>query len=199
MARLLLILVAVALVIWIGERYYVAHPGTVDFWGWFGSKMETTPAPAPAAGASPSATPEHTLAACRAALWAQSQNLLRPLDQNKDFSPVKTTGILRDTQRELVQYRRDPDYNRLVQACNVLSQVLQERESYLDRYQKAAAASASSSSSKLQTSTLQPSHDLQPLSPDDSNAFFKQRVQTEWRERCSYYEPIIDGLLTGAH
>lgn len=214
MLRVFFILVVIALLVWVAEFYYSSHSGGQPFWDSLsGSPAESTPAPGKASApesskstasnssstspsssaVSPSETPEHTVATCRAALQKQTQTLLLPLDQNKDFSPDETMHELQATQRDLVQYRRDPDYQHLVQACGVLAQLMQERQNYLQRYVR-DSASPTPSESSLQLAGLQPSRDIKPLTPDRAT-FFKDRVVAEWHERCAYYQPILNGLL----
>ena len=201
MLRVFLFLVVIALLVWAAEFYYSSHSGGQPFWDSLsGSPADATPAPGQASSststststsaASPSATPDHTVATCRAALWKQTQTLLLPLDQNKGFSPGETVRVLQDTQRDLVQYRRDPDYPHLIQACGVMAQLMQERQSYLQRYARDSATPTPSTSSALRMSTPQPSYGLAPSGADSAN-FFKDRVVTEWHERCAYYEPVL--------
>ncbi len=213
MARVLVILIVIALLVWGGEAYFSQHPA-MGIWdsmtggsnsssggGSNGSASNGANGSHGAggsgiSGASPSATPDHTVATCREALWKQTETLLKPLDQNKDFSRVDTTRVLQQTERDLLQYRSDPAYGRLTQACSVLAQVMGERETFLQRYARDSATPtpAAPSSMPLQTSTLQPSYDLKPLGTNPTT-FFRDRVADEWHQRCAYYEPILDNLL----
>ena len=106
-------------------------------------------------------------------------------------------GVLRDTKRFLVQYQGDPDCDRLVQACGVLTQVVQERQNYLERYQRNVAAPAPVVGSVLQHSGVQGVDEMTGAGAN-TNSFFTERVKTEWQDRCSYYQPIIEALLTNA-
>lgn len=196
MGRLFLILVGIALLVWAAEFYYSSHPGA-------GSPSDSTGSPSTApgqvnganGGASPSATPDHTVATCREALRKQMQALLLPLDQNKDFSPGETARVLQDTQRDLMQYRRDPDYQHLVQACGVLAQLMQERQNYAQRYARDSAAPATSGSpSSLRMSSLEPAKGVAPVTLNTAT-FFKDRVAADWTQRCAAYKPVLDGLL----
>ena len=196
MGRLFLILVGIALLVWAAEFYYSSHPGAESPSDSTGSPS-TAPGQVSAAngGASPSATPDHTVATCREALRKQTQTLLLPLDQNKDFSPGETTRVLQDTQRDLMQYRRDPDYQHLVQACGVLAQLMLERQNYAQRYARDSAAPAPSGSpSSLRTSSLEPAKGVAPVTLN-TTTFFKDRVAAEWTQRCAVYKPVLDGLL----
>jgi len=203
MARLFLILVAIALVIWIGQRYYADHPNGLGFLDSTGSSSST---PTPAAGSpTPTPTPSFTDRAkgWRKTLWGVTQKTLTPLDQ-KDFSSSEVTRTLEATERDMELHRPDPGYknlttvyNQLTQACLVLHRALQERQNYTQRYER-DAATPTPPASALTMAPLQTTQGLTPASsPADNNAFFQGRVTTEWHERCGYYEPIIDGLLMG--
>ncbi len=131
MVRFFLILMALAAMVWIGQRYFVNNPNGASFWDSMGGHMDAPSTPA-AAGASPSPTPmEHTIQGCRTALTELSQKELLPLESSKDFSDADARQVLQTVQRDLAEYRFDHDYKNLVQACALLGQALQERQALL--------------------------------------------------------------------
>ena len=202
MVRFFLILLAIAVIIWCVQHYFIEHPGGSAH---LDSNGDVTYDASPGTASSPSPTPvDHSISGCRTNLLALTQKVLGPLD-SKGFSASEAAQMLRETENDLSGYKIDPDYKRLMQACALLGQALQERQNYMLRFQRDSAtpapASASAqpafSTSKLQTSSLQTSG-LQPMRPgaDSTTEFFKNSVIAEWKQRCASYRPVLDGLLS---
>jgi hypothetical protein len=172
--RNFLILMVLGSAVWCGHRYAATHPDSA-FWNPLGVHLGLhTTGPSPG---------DHSINACRDTLRTLSAKALSPLDEANDISNSDAPQVLRDTQQELQAFQSDPGYNPLMQADDLLVQVLQDRKSNLDTLLKAEAPPSG-----------------QRVLSDDNDAFFKERAYDRasivWSERCNYYRPLLDRLLT---
>lgn len=193
MVRFFFILVGLALVVWVGQRYFMDHPSGSGFWDKFGSHMDSDSTPAPGGTPIPIKV-GYNIKGCRAALQELAKRELVPLDESTDFSTSEAVRVLQETQSTLGDNRSDADYASLVQACNALGQALQDRQACMARYQRATAipTPAPPGNSGLKTGGLKPA----ASGTQTSNSFFKEAALKDWRARCDYYQPLVERLLT---
>jgi hypothetical protein len=174
--RNFLILMVLGSAVWCGHRYAAMHPDG-DFWNPLGLHLSQLHSPASLSGG------DHSINECRDTLKSISAKALAPLDEANDFSNSNASQILRDTRQDLQAYGSSPEYDPLIQADDLLVQVLQDRKSNLDSLLKAEAPPSG-----------------QRVLSDDNDAFFKERAHDRasivWTERCNYYRPLLDRLLS---
>lgn len=195
MVRFFLILMALAAMVWLGQHYFMHNPTGSAFWDSVGGHMDSS-SPTPAEAGATATPADHTVKGCRTALEALSEKVLTPLDESKDFSATDAVRILQETRRDLGEYRFDPDYNHLMQACAMLGQALQERQGYMDRLQRdERTPHATPATSSLRTATLQPGTGIEANTMTTAE-FFKETTLNEWNQRCNFYGSLIERLLT---
>ena len=213
MVRFFLILLAIALVVWFGHKYFEGDPNGRGFWNAIGESPTPTPAspaaasPAAGAPATPTPTPTFTerVKNWKTDLWGLTTKAMLPLD-SKDFAASDIQRKLEATERNMELYKPAANYanftqefNRLAQACGILQMALQERQTFVARMQRDQPSAGAGAPPPLSTTSLQPAGGLSP-SGVDNTTFFRDRVLKEWSERCAtYYQPTLNALLMGAN
>ena len=187
MVRFFLILMALALLVWFGQHYFVQHPNGGAFWDSFDSHMNSSTPPPDAPTAPPAA---RSVNESRTNLNTMAQKILQPLAVATDIPAPDIMRSLQDSQQGLGENKFDPDYNRLMQASTLLVQALNERQTYFKRYTW-KDTSASTSLSDLKPAEMGNNGTSVQTDPN----FFKDAVSREWNARCDFYRPLIERLL----
>ena len=191
MIRILLLVIAVAIVLWYGRQYIQQHPSEG---GTSGTEESTSGEPGQVASATPR---EQTFDGCRDAIRNLSQKVLVPIESSKELSEAAMIQSLRNLETELATYKLTPDFTRTKQACSLLEQALQERSGFAQR----AQAPPPGGSALDQKSTTATGLNIKSLnkpgaaSTPSNASFFQEAAQRQWRDRCEYYRPLVSRLL----
>ena len=205
MARLFSILIVIALLLWWGQRYFVAHRHGVGFRDFVTSHLDSAKPDATVATSKPEG---HTINECRTALQLLARKTFGPLPDGKDFSATDAARTLQNTQRDLGEYRSHPDYARLMQGCDLIARALQDRQQIAQRWQRALqdpqqiaqrsqkgeATPPSTPASSIVAAGNLSGFTGSPILGSTGN-FFEKRVLKDWEERRNYYKPLLDHLL----
>ena len=207
MARLfsiLIVITTIALLLWGGQLYFVAHHHGVGFRDFVTSHLDSAKPDATVATSKPEG---HTINECRIALRSLARETLGPLPDGKDFSATDAARTLQNTQRDLGAYRSHPDYTRLMQGCDLVARALQDRQQIAQRWQRASqyrqqtdphvqrdAPPPSTPASSLMAAGNLSEFTGSPILGSTGN-FFEKRVLKDWEERRNYYKPLLDHLL----
>ena len=205
MARFFSILIVIALLLWWGQRYFVAHRDGAGFRDFVTSHLDSA---GPAATVATSKSEGHTINECRTALQLLARKTLGPLPEGKDFSATDAARSLQNTQRDLGEYRSHPDYARLMQGCDLVARALQDRQQIAQRWQRALrerppiaqsgprgeATPPSTPASNIMAAGNLSGYTGSPILGSTDN-FFEKRVLKDWEERRNYYQPFLDRLL----